>query len=186
MEPDATPAVPTVITVAQGDELFEFQISEEIEEHTEIEIEDHISDIVKVEPIETPTKKRAIPTRKAKKTRQESAPSANDGDDEVPVFMDDKSLKNSIAKLLDIVMDEETLNKFGWPDAPVDTVLSAVIEGCGQTPADYDTCWDEETKLRENVKVLLTTVLDNDDIKLMLNNYTVDEVIKYVLNLTKS
>lgn len=111
---------------------------------------------------------------------------ADDDDEEMPMFMDDETLKSSIAQLLDLVVDEETLQKFGWPDASIETVLSSVIEQCGQVPADYNSCSDYTTKMRENVKLLFTTVIDNESIKSMLNNNTIDEVIKHVLKLAKA
>lgn len=111
---------------------------------------------------------------------------ADEDDEEMPMFMDDETLKSSIAQLLDLVVDEETLQKFGWPDASIETVLSSVIEQCGQVPADYNSCSDYTTKMRENVKLLFTTVIDNESIKSMLNNNTIDEVIKHVLKLAKA
>lgn len=102
------------------------------------------------------------------------------------IFMDDETLKSSIAQLLDLVVDEETLKKFGWPVASIENVLSSVIEQCGQKPADYNSCPDYTSKMRENVKLLFTTVIDNESIKAMLNNNTIDEVIKHVLKLAKS
>lgn len=111
---------------------------------------------------------------------------ADEDDEEMPMFMDDETLKSSIAQLLDLVVDEETLQKFGWPEASIETVLSSVIEQCGQVPADYNSCSDYTTKMRENVKLLFTTVIDNESIKSMLNNNTIDEVIKHVLKLAKA
>lgn len=107
-------------------------------------------------------------------------------DEDMPIFMDDEMLKTSIAELLNLVVDEETLRKFGWPDATIEHVLSAVIEQCGQAPADYNSCSNYTTKMRENVKLLFTTVIDNESIKSMLNNNTIDEVIMHVLKLAKS
>lgn len=104
----------------------------------------------------------------------------------VSIFMDDETLKSSVAQLLNIVVDEDTLKKFGWPDASIEHVLSSVIEQCGQVPADYNSCSDYTSKMRENVKLLFTTVIDNDLIKSMLNNNTIDEVINHVLKLAKS
>lgn len=105
--------------------------------------------------------------------------------DSVSIFMDDETLKSSVSQLLGIVVEEETLKKFGWPDGSIEYVLSSVIEHCGQVPADYNSCSDYTSKMRENVKLLFTTVIDNDSIKSMLNNNTIDEVINHILKIAK-
>lgn len=40
---------------------------------------------------------------------------------------------------------------------------------------------DYATRMREYVKLLFTVVIHNESIKLLLNNYPIDEVIEYVL-----
>lgn len=97
----------------------------------------------------------------------------------------EKTLSENIGQLLNLLIDEQTLSALGWPTAKCEDVLSSVIEQCGQTPADYTTCPDYETKMRENAKLLFTTVIDNDSIKSLLNNHSVDEVILHVLKLGK-
>lgn len=176
----------SIFTVDENGELFEFQISEsqQVEEATEQED--------RVQEAETESSTPLI--LKSEEITIEDIPGEilptvakydGEADDESPIFMDDETLKSSIAKLLDLVVDEDTLQKFGWPEASIESVLSAIIEQCGQTPADYDSCTDYTTKMRENVKLLFTTVIDNESIKSMLNNYTIDEVIKHVLKLAK-
>lgn len=93
-------------------------------------------------------------------------------------------LKENIVRLLKSVVDEDVLSKIGYPYAPVDRVLCSVIEQCGQVPVDVRTCSDSITKLRENVKILFTSVIGDDSIKEMLNNHTIDEVISHVIKMS--
>lgn len=95
-------------------------------------------------------------------------------------FTDDE-LTEKVRQLLNLLVDDDTLAEFGWPAKSVEDVLSLVIEQCDQVPADYSTCPDYATKIRENTKLLFTTVIDNDSIKELLNNQTIDEVILHVL-----
>lgn len=95
-------------------------------------------------------------------------------------FSDDE-LTEKVRQLLNLLVDDDTLAEFGWPEKSVEDVLSLVIEQCDQVPADYTTCPDYATKIRENTKLLFTTVIDNDSIKELLNNQTIDEVILHVL-----
>lgn len=156
-----------IVTVDENGEVFEFKITEETQEdEQEEELSQNSIFNIKDENIEM------------------SMAEIHE-DDQAPMFMDDDTLKESVAKLLDLVVDVETLRKFGWPDASIETVLSNVIEECGQVPADYKTCSDYTTIIRENVKLLFTTVIDNDSIKQRLNNNTIDEVITHVLKLAK-
>lgn len=101
-------------------------------------------------------------------------------------FMDDATLKNSISQLLNLLVDEETLSQFGWPETGVEEVLSSVIKQCGHKPADYKDCADYTTKMRENTKLLFTVVIDDDSIKSLLNNHTIDEVILRVLKMAQN
>lgn len=151
--------IPDNFVISAATEMTETNENENIVMDSTIEIEDNKKDIL-IEKYET-----------------EAAAS---------IFMDDETLKTSVAQLLGIVVDEETLKKFGWPNESIEHVLSSVIEHCGQVPADYDSCSDYTTKMRENVKLLFTTVIDNELIKSMLNNNTIDEVINHVLKLAKT
>lgn len=107
-------------------------------------------------------------------------------DEEPPMVMDAMALKARVAELLKIVVDEDVLNKFGYPTVDVDSVLTSVLMECDQKPVRATTCADVETKIRENVKLLFTTVIGDDSIKEMLNNHTVDEVIEHVIKLADS
>lgn len=157
-----------IVAIDENGEVFEFEITSDLQD-TADEISDRMPAFVKTEKVATDIS---------------AAQGINDED--TPIFMDDETLKTSIAELLNLVVDEETLRKFGWPDATIEHVLSAVIEQCGQAPADYNSCSNYTTKMRENVKLLFTTVIDNESIKSMLNNNTIDEVIMHVLKLAKA
>ncbi|XP_067617338.1 protein suppressor of hairy wing isoform X2 [Eurosta solidaginis] len=97
---------------------------------------------------------------------------------------EDMKLKENVRKLLDMLVDNKTLKKFGWPTNTEENVLCRVIENCGhnlskdaETYRDYDYA----TRMREYVKLLFTVVIHNDSIKELLNNYPIDEVVEYVL-----
>lgn len=95
------------------------------------------------------------------------------------------TLTDSIKELLTLLVDETTLMAFGWPDTPVDRLLDSVIRRCGHKPACEDE-YDYIGRLRENAKLLFTVVIDDEAVKSLLNNQTVDEVILHVLRLAKS
>lgn len=101
------------------------------------------------------------------------------------IFLNEVQLKKSIGALLNLLIDEETLASFGWPNTSVEEVLSSVISRCGHKPANYNDCSDYTTKMRENTKLLFTVVIDDDSIKTLLNNHTIDEVIIRVLKMSK-
>lgn len=102
---------------------------------------------------------------------------------DVPITLSAEELTDNITQLLSLLVDEQTLGELGWPDVACETVLADVIAQCGQTPADRTTCPDYETVMRENAKLLFTSVISNDSIKSLLNNHSVDEVILHVLKL---
>lgn len=102
------------------------------------------------------------------------------------IQLSDTELKENIVRLLKIVVDEDILVKFGYPKAPIERVLSSVIKQCGQSPVDNATCPNLSSKLRENVKLLFTSVIDDESIKEMLNNHTIDEVVCHVIKLSES
>lgn len=95
------------------------------------------------------------------------------------------TLTDSIKELLNLLVDEDTLESFGWPDTPVDKLLDAVIKRCGHKPASEEN-FDYIGRMRENAKLLFTVVIDDEAVKSLLNNQTVDEVILHVLKLAKS
>lgn len=95
--------------------------------------------------------------------------------------MNDSELSKNITKMLEILVGTDTLKSFGWPNESIELVLSLLIKQCGQLPNDSDSCDDFGTIMRENTKLLFSSVLDDDSLKTMLNNHTVDEVILHVI-----
>lgn len=92
----------------------------------------------------------------------------------------DDTLLSYTKQLLGLLLDATTLDDFGFPKLPVVSILSAIIENCGGKPFDEaDT--DEATRVRENVKLFFTLVMESEQIKSLLNNHTVDEVIQYII-----
>lgn len=118
-------------------------------------------------------------------TRPDSPDSTSSGEDSSTKKLSDEKLCDAIKELLNLLLDEPTLKGFGWPGAPVDEVLEAVIKRCGHSPANSDD-YSYHERLRENSKLLFTVVIDDNSVKSLLNNQTVDEVIMYVLRLAKS
>lgn len=113
----------------------------------------------------------------------EAALELNDPDE--PNVLTEEALADSVRELLTLLVDETTLKAFGWPDAPVDRLLEAVIRRCGHQPAGFPDM-NYADRLRENAKLLFTVVIDDSAVKTLLNNQTVDEVILHVLRLAKS
>lgn len=105
----------------------------------------------------------------------------------IPVarVLSEQALCESIRELLGLLVDEPTLKGFGYPDRPVDELLEAVIRRCGHSPASPDD-YSYMDRLRENSKLLFTVVIDDNAVKTLLNNQTVDEVILHVLRLAKT
>ncbi|GIY67016.1 zinc finger protein 649 [Caerostris darwini] len=100
-------------------------------------------------------------------------------------ILSEKDLTENIRELLYLLIDEPTLVGFGWPDKPVDEVLELVIQRCGHVPVNRDH-YGYMDRLRENAKLLFTVVIDDNAVKTLLNNQTVDEVILHVLRLAKT
>ncbi|RWS31192.1 zinc finger protein 25-like protein [Leptotrombidium deliense] len=100
-------------------------------------------------------------------------------------ILSEHKLCESIKELLSLLVDESTLKSFGWPETPVDQLLESVIKRCGHTPVKQED-FAYYDRLRENSKLLFTVVIDDNAVKTLLNNQTVDEVILHVLRLAKS
>uniref|UniRef100_A0A1B0D7Z2 C2H2-type domain-containing protein n=1 Tax=Phlebotomus papatasi TaxID=29031 RepID=A0A1B0D7Z2_PHLPP len=143
------------------------------EEYTEVIPYNEEDDMLVEGEEEVPVKIEESPKRRArgvsKVAVKEEYVKEELGDDSI--FMSDEALKKSITKLLSTLIDDETLTNLGWPDEPVENVLSALIKQCGHTPSDYTDCVDYTSKMRENAKILFTVVIENDVIKSMLNNH---------------
>ncbi|XP_019700628.1 zinc finger protein 436 isoform X1 [Harpegnathos saltator] len=93
-------------------------------------------------------------------------------------------LLKAIIDLLRILIDEETLQLFGWPEAPIQDVLEAVIRRCGHEPVTSESCVSFTERLRENVKLLFTVVIEDDTVKSLLTTKTVDDVILHVVEIS--
>ncbi|EZA55845.1 Protein suppressor of hairy wing [Ooceraea biroi] len=94
-------------------------------------------------------------------------------------------LLKSIIDLLKMLIDEETLQLFGWPEAPIQDVLEAVIRRCGHEPVTSEVCTLFTERLRQNVKLLFLAVIGDDKVKSLLTTKTVDHVILHVLEASK-
>lgn len=102
--------------------------------------------------------------------------------DNVSGVMDDKTLKSTVSQLLRILAGEDFMKEFGWPNESIEHVLSSIIEHYAQVPVDSNSCADYASEIRENVKILLTNIIDNEALKSMLNNHPIDEVINNILS----
>lgn len=102
-------------------------------------------------------------------------------EESIPIFLSDDLLKKKVSELLCVLIDDEVLMEFGWPTAPVENVLSEVIQRCGHKPAADAEAGDCSTRMRENTKILFALTMEDDNIKTLLNNHTIDEVITNVL-----
>ncbi|XP_017076716.2 LOW QUALITY PROTEIN: protein suppressor of hairy wing [Drosophila eugracilis] len=97
---------------------------------------------------------------------------------------EDLKLKENVGKLIDMLVDPPILKKYGWPNAPEETVLCKVIENCGHDLSKSGENYaelDYASRMREYCKLLFTVVIHNDSIKSLLNNFPIDDVIEYVL-----
>ncbi|KAL3287899.1 hypothetical protein HHI36_002357 [Cryptolaemus montrouzieri] len=101
------------------------------------------------------------------------------------VIWNEFTLTESIKELLTLLVDEDCLKELGYPDTPTDKVLDGVIKRCGHSPASEED-FDYIGRMRENAKLLFTVVIDDEAVKSLLNNQTVDEVILHVLRLAKN
>lgn len=101
------------------------------------------------------------------------------------IFLKDDDLKRKVAELLEVVIEDCILKKMGYGVKPIEEVLASVIRQCSHTPLEMDDDEDESTIIRENVKRLFSLVLNEDHIKSLLNNYTVDEALLIVLKMSK-
>uniref|UniRef100_A0A182XVN0 C2H2-type domain-containing protein n=1 Tax=Anopheles stephensi TaxID=30069 RepID=A0A182XVN0_ANOST len=129
-------------------------------------------------------KSRAVEEAKLKRKREPKPATPKrmrPDEDSIPIFLSDDMLEQKISELLQMLMGEDMLRSFGWPNAPVEVVLGRVIQGCGHQPAKGEEAGDHTTRMRENTKILFSVTMDDDDIKALLNNHTVDEVIMHVL-----
>ncbi|XP_055587078.1 proteoglycan 4-like [Uranotaenia lowii] len=139
---------------------------------------------VDIPPVETKKKRKRDKSTAAKDVEIQPPVSrikVEEPDDGMPIFLNDSMLKEKVGELLQVLIDEETLSEFGWPNAPVEQLLSNIIVRCGHKPAGAAEAGDAGTRLRENTKILFSLTMEDDHVKVLLNNQTVDEVIMNVL-----
>lgn len=111
-------------------------------------------------------------------------PSSDDEFNGEVLSEEDIKLKENIAKLIDMLVDPQTLKKYDWPNSSEESVLCKVIENCGHDLAKGSEAYaelDYGSRMREYCKLLFTVVIHNDSIKALLNNFPIDDVIEYVL-----
>lgn len=111
-------------------------------------------------------------------------PSSDDEFNGEVLTEEDIKLKENIAKLIDMLVDPQTLKKYNWPNSSEESVLCKVIENCGHDLAKGSEAYaelDYGSRMREYCKLLFTVVIHNDSIKALLNNFPIDDVIEYVL-----
>ena len=77
------------------------------------------------------------------------------------------------------------LQLFGWPDAPIEDIVEAVIRRCGHEPLTSDCKLSSDERLRENIKCLFMVVIEDNRVKSLLTRNTIDDVIVHVLKLSK-
>ncbi|XP_043792485.1 zinc finger protein 2-like [Apis laboriosa] len=94
-------------------------------------------------------------------------------------------LVEAVTDLLKILIDEDTLQLFGWPEAPVQDILEAVIRRCGHQPLTSESNLLFNERLRENIKRLFMVVIEDNTVKCLLTTSTIDDVIIHVLQLSK-
>ncbi|KAH8232226.1 hypothetical protein KR032_002402 [Drosophila birchii] len=114
----------------------------------------------------------------------EEEPSSEDDPSAEVLTEEDLKLKENIGKLIDMLVDPPILKKYGWPNAPEETVLCKVIENCGHDLTKGSENYaelDYGSRMREYCKLLFTVVIHNDSIRSLLNNFPIDDVIEYVL-----
>lgn len=148
---------------------------------------EHIYEVVNIAQ-EEKVQPKAKKVKKSPAKQEIVAISKEEEDDDecAPIFLDDDLLTKRIQELLEIVIEESLLKELGFGKKPIDDVLCSVLEQCSHKPLKKgDGVEDDSTRMRENTKQLFSMVLDEDHIKSLLNNYTVDEVITIVLKMAK-
>lgn len=141
---------------------------------------------MKVSPVVKKEKRKSLAASLAAAIADnlEEEPSSEDDASGEVLTEEDLKLKENIGKLIDMLVDPPILKKYGWPNAPEETVLCKVIENCGHDLTKGGENYaelDYGSRMREYCKLLFTVVIHNDSIKSLLNNFPIDDVIEYVL-----
>lgn len=93
----------------------------------------------------------------------------------------EEKLVEAVRGLLILLVEDRMLKNFGWPTASVDFMLESVIKQCGHEPV-FSKDYSFSDRIRENAKLLFTVVIEDESLKQLLNNRTIDEVIVNVIN----
>jgi hypothetical protein len=145
-----------------------------------------VYEVVDIESSSVDVKPKATRGKRAAKKPLPKPDEDEEEEDCAPIFLDDDLLMKRIQELLQIVIEESLLKELGFGAKPIDEVLCSVLEKCSREPLrKSDGNLEDSTRMRENTKQLFSMVLDEDHIKSLLNNYTVDEVITIVLKMAK-
>ncbi|KPM06371.1 hypothetical protein QR98_0048460 [Sarcoptes scabiei] len=95
----------------------------------------------------------------------------------------DGLLCQAVQELLQNIVDPIQLKSYGWPQQPVDKLLQMLIKNCNYEPECSDDL-NYYDRIRENVKRLFTMVIDDEALRISLNDQgtTVDALIVDILN----
>jgi hypothetical protein len=148
----------------------------------------------KKEPKKSPVKravvkeapKKSPPKRAAKKPRVE-LPKAEDPKESV-LFLPDEIFKKKLEELLVAIVEDDILQKLDFKKRPIEDVLVSVLEECDRTPIKKENAsfkGDEMTRMRENAKILFTLCLEPEQLAVLINNHTVDELVHIILGFSK-
>ena len=83
-----------------------------------------------------------------------------------------------------ILVDDQTLRTInGWPSLGSKEILEFLIKKCGHNTinAIVNDQLDECDRLRANLN-LFFTIIDDEAVKRLLNNHSIDEVLVYLIN----
>ncbi|VVC40851.1 Hypothetical protein CINCED_3A010954 [Cinara cedri] len=120
-----------------------------------------------------------------KEDDNESIDELEDNDSTTSEESNQDTLGNSLMELLTVLVDENTLKEFGWPNATVDHLIESVIKRCGHSPVAAEDA-SYMARLRDNSKQLFSIIIDDFAIQTLLENQTIEEVIVHVLKLAKA
>lgn len=124
--------------------------------------------------------KESLPAKKTKTDTKDS--------EESVLFMPDEIFQKKLEELLATIVEDNILTKFGFKKKPIEDVLIAVLEECDREPIKKDNVsfkGDEMTRMRENAKIFFTLCLEPEQLAVLINNHTVDELVHIILGFAK-
>lgn len=80
----------------------------------------------------------------------------------------DEEVEKSVKELLQVLVDETTLNLFGWSENPVHEVLSNVLRRCGKTPYAQESTNSHTEKMIIDSRALIDVVAQDENLKSLL------------------